>query len=212
MRYLWLDSIRFREFALLAFILLISPLASTVALAQESFRSLSLEFDRTEGPTARLGTNEASERAQIMAIANESFVCLDPRIKLDGNTEYDVLQSAEDLDRRFNVDCRPGVYGRLPMGDAIEYYIKSRDDAEPRFDLMVYPGSRGKFAYNDVACAWQKGSEAAEFRLRGFFAVLTNEYQEAKVVELRPLMPNRSDAAACKSQNSFRRRDFFIFG
>ena len=182
---------------LLAAGLVLSPVFAGQALAENDFRPIPLQIDRTVGSASKTSTIELN-KGKLEILAKEPFVCIDLGIRLDGKSDYHVLTSTEDADRRFNVDCRPGIYGRLPMGHGVEYYVRSESPAESKIELAIYPGERTTHIYNDVACTFDKTENVSTFHIKGYFAVLTTDFPDVTVAQLRPALPSREEVKACR--------------
>lgn len=164
--------------------------------AADYFTKFSGNIDRTSGPKTRKFIGKSAE--DFEKLSKVPATCLDIKISLDANSKYKVLTSSEDIDKRFNVDCRPGTYGRLPMGEGVEYYVRSEGEKGKKIELSVYPGTRTTHIYNDIACTYDPNEkDVAILRIRGFYAVLTNTYPEVTVVQLRPVVPARDEVKAC---------------
>jgi hypothetical protein len=147
---------------------------------------LNPELDKTSGPKTR--TLVGKSAGEIRAMAKKKQVYIDLKVRLDGKSKYAVMSSEEQDERRYNVDCRAGAFGRLPMGDGVEYYVRTADTAGKRIDLSFFPGSRTVHPDNDVSCvADPKSQKTAILRIRGIYKILTNDYGDRLIVELRPL-------------------------
>lgn len=121
-------------------------------------------------------------------LAEKKVVYVDIKILLDGKSRYQVLSSEAQDERRYNVNCQPGAYGRFPMNEGSEYYINTGDESGRRIDLSVFPGTRTANPDNDVSCVADSAHpNAAVLRVRGIYGVLTNDFGDRLVVELRPL-------------------------
>lgn len=163
------------------------------ALAQGAPEKFALTLDRT----ANAEEDDANPRFDTGKLKDSTRYCVDLTVLLDGKTRLGVLTSEEGLNRRFNVDCRPGLFGRLPMGEGIEYFIQS-DNAGKKVAFSAYPGVRTRETFNDVSCVYDETQpRAAVFRLRGFFTVLRSELPEQTVIELRPAEGTAAEAKAC---------------
>jgi hypothetical protein len=156
-------------------------------------------IDRTvKGTVAAGGTRRSlsgMKLGQFKKLSEKKKVYLDLKIRLDGKVKYAVMTSEEEDERRYNVDCRAGAYGRLPMGEGVEYYIKTGKASGMRIDLSIFPGSRSTHPDNDVSCVADRGHpDSAILRVRGIYKVLNNDFGDRLVVELRPLRRDSLDA------------------
>jgi len=126
--------------------------------------------------------------ADFKKLAVKKKVVVDIKVLLDGKTKYAVLQSEDGDPQRYNVDCYAGAYGRLPMGEGIEYYLQTGDVNKKKISLSVYPGSRSSNPDNDVSCVADAARpKSAVLRIRGIYRVMTNDFGDRLIVELRPL-------------------------
>ena len=174
-------------FALLALSGGIAP-----AFAQRSFAPIATTLDKTTGPAARASLKNLGALANIQS---RRFVHLDLKILLDGKDKDAVLSSTEEAVRRYDVDCRPGTFGRLTMAEGVEYYVQVPHKGK-LLKLSIYPGSRVKHTFNDVSCAYDPAhKDAAVFHIRGFYAVVVNRFPDGTVVQLRPVVPSTAEAA-----------------
>jgi hypothetical protein len=181
---------------------LLFAVASADAAAQAGgYQPFEAQIDRSEAGkrTATLSVGEFEELSSL------DKACLDFAVFLDGKSDYDVMWSKEDLEQRFNVGCTLETTGQLEMGPDIEYYIRSQAE-DGRMDLSVYPGERSRHPYNDVACVTGESIDPrfaayAAFRVRGFYSILTSDFGEFKVVQLRPPAnpPTPEEIDACQS-------------
>jgi hypothetical protein len=182
----------------LSFVVALSP---TGAMALDEFKS-TIDKRTTTERGARTRTIIGGSANQFQTMATKKKVLVDLKVLLDGKTRYEVMSSEEQDERRYNVDCSPGAYGRLPMGDGIEYYVKTGDESGRRIDLSIYPGSRSTYADNDISCVADPARpKSAVLRIRGIYRVLTNDFGDRLVVELRPLRRDDLTAAERKTLN-----------
>ena len=161
------------------------------AYADRGFKKFFIVLNRSSGPAvAGLKTKN-----YLQELANTKFVYLDLKVLLDGTDVDAVLQSTEEADRRSDVDCQPGQFGPLPMVSGMEYYLATSYEGK-RIEATFYPGSRANHTYNDVACTYDpRAKKRAVFHLRGFFAVVSNTYEESISFQLRPIIPTTKEAA-----------------
>ena len=145
-------------------------------------------LDKRENAKRTTRSIIGQKAADFKKMAKKKNIYIDLKVRLDGKTEYSVLSSQEEDDRRYNVDCRAGSYGRFPMGEGTEYYVKTDDSSGQRIDLSIFPGSRSDNPDNDVSCVPDpKSDQSAILRIRGLYKVLTNDFGDRIVVELRPI-------------------------
>lgn len=132
----------------------------------------------------------------LQELADTRFVYLDLKVLVDGTDVDAVLQSTEEADRRTDVDCQQGRFGPLPMVPGMEYFLTTSYEGK-RIDVTFYPGSRAEHTFNDVACTYDNRikQRAAVFHLRGFFAVVSNTFEEGVAFQLRPISPTPSEVA-----------------
>ncbi len=176
--------------ALLTPVLMLTNIPS--ALAERGFKKFEIVLNRSSGPVvAGLETKN-----YLQELANTKFVYLDLKVLLDGTDVDAVLQSTEEADRRSDVDCQPGQFGPLPMVSGMEYYLATSYEGK-RIEATFYPGSRAVHTFNDVACTYDaRAKKRAVFHLRGFFAVVSNTYEESVSFQLRPITPTTKEAEA----------------
>ncbi len=161
------------------------------AQAERAFSTIKASLTKTR-TTVRGVVNDV---ASLAAIKNKRFVFLDLKVYLDGNEKGAVLSSTEEANRRYDIDCRPGSYGQLTMAQGIEYYVQVPYQGK-MLKLSIYPGSRIKHTFNDVSCTYDpKHPNFAVFRIRGFYAVVTNEFPDGTLIQLRPVVPTEKEAA-----------------
>lgn len=130
----------------------------------------------------------AKKKADFLALAKKKQVYIDIKVVLDGKTKYQVMTRSEDDTRRYNVGCRYGSWGQLPMGFGIEYFVKTNGAQGEEVNLVVYPGSRTEHPDNDISCVFDKRyPKSAVLRVRGLFKVTANSYPKRTDVQLRPI-------------------------
>ncbi len=136
----------------------------------------------------------------FLALAKRKQVYLDVKVVLDNKKRYQVMTRTEGDTRRYNVGCRFGSWGQLPMGYGIEYFIKIGDGKNSReVNIVLYPGSRTDHPDNDISCVYDKRyAKSAVLRVRGLYKVTTNEYPNRTDVQLRPISRNHLSAAERK--------------
>ena len=127
--------------------------------------------------------------ADFLALARRRQVYLDVKVILDGKKRYQVMTRTEGDMRRYNVACRFGSWGQLPMGYGIEYFIRIGDGKSSReVNIVLYPGSRTDHPDNDISCVYDRRyPKSAVLRVRGLYKVTTNEYPNRTDVQLRPI-------------------------
>ena len=157
-------------------------------------------LDKREGADKKKKKSTRSilgfKAADFKKLSKKKNVYIDLKIRLDGKTKYSVLSSEEEEERRYNVDCRAGAYGRFPMGSGTEYYVKTGDSSGQRIDLSIFPGSRSENPDNDISCvADRENPKSAILRIRGIYKVLNNDFGDRLIVELRPIKRNSLSAA-----------------
>ena len=165
---------------------------STSAKAERKFAKFDIVLNKSSGA---VNVEGLKTKNYLQELANTRFVYLDLKVLLDGTDKDAVLQSTEESDRRNEVDCQQGRSGPLPMVDGMEYFLTTSYQGK-RINVTFYPGSRAAFIYNDVACTFDiRLKKRAVFHLRGFFAVLSNTYEEGVAFQLRPVNPTPSEVA-----------------
>lgn len=168
--------------ALLALVIIASP-----GLAARKFAKFDIVLNRASG-----GINVAGLQTKnyLQELADTRFVYLDLKVLVDGTDEDAILQSTEESDRRTEVDCQQGRFGPLPMVPGMEYYLSTSYEGK-RIEATFFPGTRAEHTFNDVACTYDNRikKRAAVFHLRGFFAVVSNTYEEGVSFQLRPISP-----------------------
>ncbi len=132
----------------------------------------------------------------FLGLAKKKRVYIDVKVILDGKTRYQVMTRSEGDTRRYNVGCRFGSWGQLPMGFGIEYFIKTGAASKEEVNLVVYPGSRSEHPDNDISCVYDKRfPKDAILRVRGLYKVTANHYPNRTDVQLRPISRNNLSAA-----------------
>ncbi len=187
-----------RKFALLglAVITACSLLAPEIglqpALALEKFTS-DLDKRKADGGTTR--SLVGVKAGDFKSLANKKQVLLDIKVVLDGKTKYQVMTRSEDDPRRYNVGCRFGAWGQLPMGFGIEYFVKTGIVDGEEVNLVIYPGSRSENPDNDISCVFDKRfPKSAVLHVRGLYKVTANNYPKRTDVQFRPI--SRSSLSA----------------
>ncbi len=153
------------------------------------------EIDKRKGVTKRPQRATRSlvskKKSDFTALATKKQVLIDISVVLDGKTRYQVLTRTEDDNRRYNVGCRFGAWGQLPMGFGVEYFIATSDAGGEEVNLVVYPGSRSENPDNDVSCVYNKKyPKSAVLRVRGLYKVTVNNYPKRTDIQLRPISRN----------------------
>ena len=170
----------------------LSLLVSPSAKAERKFSKFDIVLNKSSGA---VNVEGLKTKNYLQELASTRFVYLDLKVLLDGTDKDAVLQSTEESDRRTEVDCQQGRSGPLPMVDGMEYFLKTSYEGK-NINVTFYPGSRANFIYNDVACTFDiRLKKRAVFHLRGFFAVLSNTYEEGVAFQLRPVNPTPSEVA-----------------
>lgn len=160
------------------------------ASAERKFKKYDIVLNRSSGA---VNVEGLKTKNYLQELAGARFVYLDLKILLDGTDEDAVLQSTEEADRRSDVDCQKGRFGPLPMVDGMEYFIKTAYEGK-RIEATFYPGNRATHTFNDVACTFDvRIKKRAVFHLRGFFAVVSNTYEESVSFQLRPIAPTAKE-------------------
>lgn len=191
------------KYAVAAVMLLtVAPLAAHAAP-----EAIIIELDKSKGaePVKRPAADLVDK------LAKSPLVCLDLRVKLDGQVPDTIKRSAEEANpnaaARDLVPCGPQMTGQLTMGPGIEYYLTTQGASGNRVDLSIYPGTRTEHISNDVACAMDETGKAY-FSVRGLFRPLVNRYAEVDsgrkptgktvmAIQLRPIAGTRPEAAGC---------------
>lgn len=161
-----------------------------IAENQRNFAKFDIVLNKSSGAVTVEGLKTKN---YLQELAGTRFVYLDLKVLLDGTDADAVLQSTEEADRRTDIDCQQGRNGPLPMVDGMEYYLTTSYEGK-RIDVSFYPGTRSKYIYNDVACTFDiRVKKLAVFHLRGFFAVLSNTYEQGVSFQLRPIEPTPAE-------------------
>ena len=162
-----------------------SSFAGPLELFSEDLDKRKATRSRSSGATRSL---VKKKKTDFLRLAKKTQVFIDIKVVLDGKTKYQVMTRTEDDTRRYNVGCRFGSWGQLPMGFGIEYFIKTDDASGEEVNLVVYPGSRTEHPDNDISCVFDKRYEkSAVLRVRGLFKVTVNEYPNRTDIQLRPI-------------------------
>ena len=158
----------------------------TAAFADRNFSKFDIVLNKSSGA---VNVEGLKTKNYLQELANTRFVYLDLKVLLDGTDEDAVLQSTEEADRRTPVDCQQGRFGPLPMVEGMEYYLATSYEGK-RITATFYPGTRAQHTFNDVACTFDiRIKKRAVFHLRGFFAVVSNTYEDSVSFQLRPIAP-----------------------
>ena len=170
--------------AILAGCFVLAP-SVTPSKALDLFDS-NIDKRKAAGPSTRALVGKSG--GDFLGLAKKKQVYIDIKVVLDDKTKYEVMTRTEDDVRRYNVGCRFGSWGQLPMGFGIEYFIKTDDVQGEEINLVVYPGSRTEHPDNDISCVYDKAyPKSAVLRVRGLFKVTANNYPKRTDVQLRPI-------------------------
>ena len=167
--------------------------ASPALAADRKFAKFDIVLNKASGA---INVEGLKTKNYLQELADTRFVYLDLKVLVDGTDVDAVLQSTEEADRRTDVDCQQGRFGPLPMVPGMEYFLTTSYEGK-RIDVTFYPGSRAEHTFNDVACTYDNRikQRAAVFHLRGFFAVVSNTFEEGVAFQLRPISPTPSEVA-----------------
>ncbi len=169
---------------------LVMVLFQSPASAERKFGKFDIVLNKSSGA---VNVEGLKTKNYIQELAKTRFVYLDLKVLLDGTDEDAVLQSTEESDRRTSVDCQNGRFGPLPMVDGMEYFLSTSYEGK-RVDATFYPGTRARNTFNDVACTFDiRIKKRAVFHLRGFFAVVSNTFEEGVSFQLRPISPTAKE-------------------
>ena len=161
-------------------------LTQAPAMADRKFSKFDIVLNKSSGA---VNVEGLKTKNYLQELANTRFVYLDLKVLLDGTDEDAVLQSTEEDDRRTPVDCQQGRFGPLPMVDGMEYFLATSYEGK-RITATFYPGTRAQHTFNDVACTFDiRIKKRAVFHLRGFFAVVSNTFEDSVSFQLRPIAP-----------------------
>lgn len=170
--------------------LLFITLTLNSAHADRRFSKFDIVLNKSSGA---VNVEGLKTKNYIQELANTRFVYLDIKVLLDGTDEDAVLQSTEESDRRNSIDCQKGRFGPLPMVEGMEYFLSTSYEGK-RVDATFYPGTRAQHTFNDVACTFDiRIKKRAVFHLRGFFAVVSNTFEEGVAFQLRPVSPTAKE-------------------
>jgi hypothetical protein len=174
--------------------LMASALVVTAVEAARDFAKFDIVLNKASGAINVEGLKTTN---YLQELADTRFVYLDLKVLVDGTDEDAVLQSTEEADRRTEVDCQQGRFGPLPMVPGMEYFLSTSYEGK-RIDVTFYPGTRSEHTFNDVACTYDNRvkNRAAVFHLRGFFAVVSNTFEEGISFQLRPIAPTPEEVEA----------------
>ncbi len=171
--------------ALTSSLLLAPHIGLQPALALEKFTS-DLDKRKAGGGTTR--SLVGVKKGDFKGLAAKKQVLIDIKVVLDGKTKYQVMTRSEGDTRRYNVGCRFGAWGQLPMGFGIEYFVKTGIVGGEEVNLVVYPGSRSEHPDNDISCVFDKRfPKSAVLHLRGLYKVTANNYPNRTDVQFRPI-------------------------
>lgn len=167
-------------------------LAQSPAFADRNFSKFDIVLNKSSGA---VNVEGLKTKNYLQELAKTRFVYLDLKVLLDGTDEDAVLQSTEEADRRTPVDCQKGRFGPLPMVEGMEYFLATSYEGK-RVTATFYPGTRAQHTFNDVACTFDiRIKKRAVFHLRGFFAVVSNTYEDSVSFQLRPVAPTGKEIA-----------------
>ncbi|MBO6550478.1 MAG: hypothetical protein JJ964_12765 [Rhizobiales bacterium] len=167
-------------------------LAQSSAFADRNFSKFDIVLNKSSGA---VNVEGLKTKNYLQELAKTRFVYLDLKVLLDGTDEDAVLQSTEEADRRTPVDCQKGRFGPLPMVEGMEYFLATSYEGK-RVTATFYPGTRAQHTFNDVACTFDiRIKKRAVFHLRGFFAVVSNTYEDSVSFQLRPVAPTGKEIA-----------------
>ena len=167
-------------------------LAQSSAFADQNFSKFDIVLNKSSGA---VNVEGLKTKNYLQELAKTRFVYLDLKVLLDGTDEDAVLQSTEEADRRTPVDCQKGRFGPLPMVEGMEYFLATSYEGK-RVTATFYPGTRAQHTFNDVACTFDiRIKKRAVFHLRGFFAVVSNTYEDSVSFQLRPVAPTGKEIA-----------------
>ncbi len=172
--------------AVLTSCLLLAPqIGLQQAAALEKFTS---DLDKRKGDGRTTRSLVGVKKGDFKGLASKKQVLIDIKVVLDGKTKYQVMTRSEGDTRRYNVGCRFGAWGQLPMGFGIEYFVKTGIVGGEEVNLVVYPGSRSEHPDNDISCVFDKRfPKSAVLHLRGLFKVTANNYPNRTDVQFRPI-------------------------
>lgn len=167
-----------------------NAIISTPAKADRNFSKFDIVLNKSSGA---VNVEGLKSKNYLQELAKTRFVYLDLKVLLDGTDADAVLQSTEEADRRTDIDCQSGRFGPLPMVDGMEYYLTTSYEGK-KISASFYPGNRSKHTFNDVSCTYDvRIKKRAVFHLRGFFAVVSNTYEEGVEFQLRPIEPTANE-------------------
>ncbi len=188
-----------KKFSLFASVLLTGCFVLSFSAIQPSFALDKFVSDldmRTKSAQQATGSMVTKTVSDFLGLAKKKQVYIDVKVVLDGKTRYQVMTRTEGDTRRYNVGCRFGSWGQLPMGFGIEYFIKTGDANKEEVNLVVYPGSRSQHPDNDISCVYDKRfPKDAILRVRGLYKVTANHYPNRTDVQLRPIARGNLSAA-----------------
>ena len=92
------------------------------SMALDVFKS-DLDKRKSDGSVTR--SLVGVKKGDFKSLAAKKQVLIDIKVVLDGKTKYQVMTRNEEDTRRYNVGCRFGSWGQLPMGFGIEYFVKT---------------------------------------------------------------------------------------
>ena len=169
-----------------------AAIGASAADVERKFSKFDIVLNKSSGAVTVEGLKTKN---YLQELAGTRFVYLDLKVLLDGTDKDAVLQSTEESDRRNDVDCQQGRSGPLPMAEDMEYFLATSYEGK-RIEASFFPGTRSAYIYNDVACTFDiRVKKLAVFHLRGFFAVLSNTYEQGVSFQLRPVAPTPSEVA-----------------
>ncbi len=127
---------------------------------------------------------------KLTGLEKHSFVYLDLRINFSarngGGAPFVSSVNVNGVPQENSAGCM-GI-GPLPMG-ADRVYSLGPIAGYNHLLLSVYTGERAAFPYHDVSCEYTASGNHEQFRIRGFFHILTNSIPTAAALQLRPFNP-----------------------
>ncbi|MCP4933341.1 MAG: hypothetical protein GY927_03845 [bacterium] len=177
------------------FLLGVAMLTSSLLLAPKVGLQPSLALDKFTSDLDKRKADGSIKRSLVgikkgdfKSLSAKRQVLIDIKVVLDGKTKYQVMTRSEGDTRRYNVGCRFGAWGQLPMGFGIEYFVKTGIVGGEEVNLVVYPGSRSEHPDNDISCVFDKRfPKSAVLHVRGLYKVTANNYPKRTDVQFRPI-------------------------
>ena len=139
---------------------------------------------------------KAAIARKLSGLEKHRFVYLDLRINYSARsgsgTPFVSSVNVNGFPQGDSTAC--AMIGPLPMGAGRAYSL-GPIAGNNHLLMSIYTGERAAFPYNDVSCEYAASGSHEQFRIRGFFHIVTNSIPTAAALQLRPFNPPLALAA-----------------